>query len=112
MARFDTLTSRQRDAVAARARGFTAVATARMVRCSLRTLWRWEAMPAFAAAMNEERLAVWRKLEEDVMCNFLLALEVERQVLNGELPADSGQARGAEKLIHRLLEKLLVVESL
>lgn len=103
-------TPKQLLAARCRAIGMTQQASADQVGVNLVTLQRWETQRGFTALREEYMERVVSQVEPTIMANLLLALEVQRQVLNGELTHDSGRAELANRLVARFLDRLLYVE--
>lgn len=91
--------------------GMTWQATADRVGVkSLQTLANWLKKPEFADYVDYLRATALSRVEPTIMTNLELALDLQRQVLSGELDADDARWREADKLIGRFLDRLLYVE--
>lgn len=76
-----------------------------------RTVQNWCTEPDFDAYVLYLRETALQQVEPAIMANLHLALEVQQQVLRGEIPADDGRYTAADKLIYRFLDKLMAVEA-
>ena len=90
--------------------GCTLQHSADQARVGLRTVQSWVKKAAFAEYVERLHLSLLERVEASLMANLQLALEVQRQVLNGEVSARDERYAVAHKLIDRLLDKFLIVD--
>ena len=84
--------------------------TAAQVGMQERQLFRWLSNPAYVAYVEELHQATWERVEPKIMANVMLALDLQRQVLTGEVPWNDKRLGLADKLMTRILDRLLFVE--
>lgn len=84
--------------------------TADQVGVVLRTVQNWCADPEFDNVRQELQELAWASVEPTIMANVQHALEVQRMVFRGDLNAGDKRYIAAEKLIYRMLDRLLYVE--
>lgn len=96
----------QRTAARLLAIGYTRDQVSRSIGVSLRTLYRWCERDAFWSLVEELHGAAWVRVEPRVSANLELALDVQAQMLRGEVGAEDPRYRAAERLINRFVERL------
>lgn len=103
-------TVNQRLAARMRAIGYTQQQTAEAVGVELRTVQRWEEKPDFVEFVQALHEAAWQRIEPGIMANVALAVDVQREMLLGKVKADDKRYLAAQRLIDRILDRLLYVE--
>lgn len=86
--------------------------TADHVGAGLRTVQNWCAEDEFDRIRTELRELAWSRVEPGIMANVELALEVQAQMFRGDIKPDDKRYASAERLIYRILDRLLYVEPL
>lgn len=100
----------QRAAAQLLAIGSTWQYTADYCRVTVNTIGNWAKRPEFAALVDQVRENVWDRVAPAMMANVMLALEVQRQVLTGEIGGKDDRAIAADRLIGRFADRLVPVE--
>lgn len=90
--------------------GYDELTCARRVGCKLEAIIRWLQEDKFRQAVRDDAENTLRRLEPNIARNLELALDVQKQVLTGELKAKDERALAANRLVDRFLDKLLYVE--
>lgn len=90
--------------------GKTLEGTAAELRISHDTIARWMKDPAFLELLDGYKAAAIDLIEPAVMANLMAALELQRQVLHGELDPGDRRYAIAHALVNRFLDRLLYVE--
>ena len=101
---------RKRAAARLRAIGCSQQYCADQVGVALRTVQHWCADRVFDAEVTRLQELAWSRVEPGIMANVELALEVQRQMFRGEIAADDKRYLAAQRLIYRILDRLLYVE--
>lgn len=73
------------------------------------TLYRWLEDPVFAAEIERLHIIAVERVEPTIMGNVEFALDIQRRVMTGEIPANDDRATTADRLIGRILDRLLAV---
>lgn len=76
-----------------------------------RTLQHWIAEPEFHAWTLYLRDVAVAQIETDIAANVRLALEVQAEVMRGDLSAKSDRYRVADKLLYRFVDRLVAIEA-
>lgn len=101
---------KQRLAARLRAIGYTQQSSADQVGVDLTTLQRWEEIDAYVEFEQQLHQAAWERIEPGIMANVALAVEVQRDMLLGLVPANDKRYLEARRLIDRIVDRLLYVE--
>lgn len=101
---------KQRLVARLRAIGYTQQSSADQVGVDLTTVQRWEDIDAYVAYEQELHQAAWERIEPGIMANVALAVEVQRDMLLGLVPANDKRYLEARRLIDRIVNRLLYVE--
>lgn len=100
----------KRAAARLRAIGCTQDYTANEVGVDIRTVQNWCAEDEFDSVVRQLKELAWARVEPGIMANVELAIEVQRQMFMGEIKADDKRYLAAQRLIDRILDRLLYVE--
>src|SRR5689334_17532732 len=79
---------KQRLGARLRAIGYTQQAAADQAGCDITTLQRWEEDAAYVAFEQQLHDQAWERIEPGIMANVALAVEVQRDMLRGEVKPD------------------------
>lgn len=90
--------------------GCTQEYTAQKTETPHRTLQHWCAEPEFHTWVLHLREVAVAQIEQDIAANVRLALEVQAEVMRGELSASSDRFIVADKLLYRFVDRLVYVE--
>ena len=90
--------------------GYTQEMAARAVGYSERQVGRLIVDPAFTGLVQQLHERLWSRLEPEIVANMLLAVDVQRRMFLGEINPSDGRYRAAERLLNRILERLLVAD--
>lgn len=101
---------KQREAALLRARGHTQQQCADAVGLDIREIQRWHEIPEWVALVEEHFLRSVERIEPGLMANIDLAIDVQRQMLRGELKPDDKRYLEARRLIDRIMDRLLSVD--
>lgn len=103
-------TPAQRSVARLLAIGYPQTAAAEALGQNLRTVQRWCADEQFEAYIDRLYQTAWERVEPGIMANVELAIEVQRQMLRGEVKPNDPRYREAARLLDRILDRLLYVE--
>lgn len=93
-----------------RAIGYTQQSTADQVGVSITTIQKWEEDDAFHEYVQQLHNVAWQRIEPAIMANVALAVDVQRDMLNGLVKPDDKRYLEARRLIDRIVDRLLYVE--
>jgi hypothetical protein len=104
-------TIRQRNAARMLAVGHTQVQTAKAVGVHVRTIRKWCDEPQFTALVDELHYSAWTRIEPKVFASLELALDIEQEMLRGEVRADDIRYIEAARLIDKRLARFFDVSA-
>lgn len=86
--------------------GFAGQDVADRVGQDLRTVQRWCADPVFDAYRQALRALAFTRVEPAIMANVEIALDIQRQMLIGEVAPNDARYQAAERIIRYVVDRL------